>query len=176
MPPVMIPPRYRSWTLGLYLLAALLFLQPFIEAAAATWPPRLGEVGWRFASVGILYTMLPTLLFSLLLAATAAFLLEHRTVLRVIGAAALVLAVAIVLLSTGFVLDAVQLRRIVRPDARGGYDLTTVKALVTAIVAITGCAMLGVGAFRATRRLAGPERSRRRAGEGLLIGQEGRRG
>jgi hypothetical protein len=173
----MIPARYRPWTLGLYPLAGLLFLQPFIEAGAATWPPRLAEVGWRFASVGILYTMLPTLLFSLLIAAIAAFLLEHRTPLRIVGVAALVLAVAIVLLSTGFILDAVQLRRIVRPDARGGYDLTAIKALITAIVAITACAMLGVGAFRATRRLPGQERTRRRtAGEGLLIGQERRNG
>jgi len=168
-------PRLQPWLYGLYALALLLFVQPFAETASASWPPRLDEVGWRFAAVGILYTMLPTLLFALLIAATAAYLLGHRTGLRIIGVVALVFAVAVVLLTAGFVLDAVQLRRIVRPEARGGYDLASVKAIIAALVAVVGCAMLGVAAFKVTRRFAAVEGVRRRtAGEGLLVGRESR--
>ena len=172
----LIPSRTRRWTFGLYALALLLFLQPFAETASTVWPFRFGEVGWRFAAVGILYTMLPTLLFALLVAAIAAYLLGHRTALRVDGVIAMVLGVGILLLTVGFVLDAVQLRRIVRPEAKGGYDLTVIKALVTAALALVGCAMLGVATFRSGRRLVPPGGDRRRArgGEGLLVGQQPR--
>ena len=171
-----VPPKLRPWLFGLYALAVLLFLQPFIEAFSATWPPRAGEVGWRFAVTGILYTMLPTVLFSLLIAAVAAFFLGHRTGLRLVGVVALVLGVVVILLTASFTLDALQLRRIVRPEAKGGYDLAGMKAVITALLAIAACTALGVGAFRATRRI-GPvvvER-KREPGEGLLVGQRGHR-
>ena len=168
----LIPHHARRWTFGLYALALLLFLQPFIETTSAVWPFRFGEVGWRFATVGILYTMLPTLLFALLIMAIAAFLLGHRTVLQIGGVLALILGVAVILLTSSFALDALQLRRIVRPDARGGYDLAIIKTVVTALIAIAACTMLGVGAFRATQRLGVPGAARRRdAGAGLLVGQ-----
>lgn len=168
-----IPARFRPWMYGLYALALLLFLQPFVETAATSWPPRFGEVGWRFASVGILYTMLPTVLVALVVAAIAAFLLQHRTMLRIVGVISLILGVTVFLLTIGFILDAVQLRRIVRPEAQGGYDLTGIKALITAVIAIVSCTMLGIGSFRATRRGLGvPVARRAAAGEGLLIGQQ----
>lgn len=171
-----VSPKLRPWLFGLYALAVLLFLQPFIEAFAATWPPRASEVGWRFAVTGILYTMLPTVLVALLIAAVAAFFLGHRTGLRIVGVIALVLGVVVILLTSSFALDALQLRRIVRPEAKGGYDLAGIKAVVTALLAIASCTVLGVGAFRATQRLPAPEASRRRgAGEGLLVGQRGHR-
>ena len=169
-----VSPQLRPWLFGLYALAVLLFLQPFIEAFSATWPPRTGEVGWRFAVTGILYTMLPTVLFALLVAAVAAFFLGHRTGLRVVGVVALVLGVSVLLLTASFALDALQLRRVVRPEAKGGYDLAGIKAVVTALLAIASCAMLGIGAFRATQRIGAPSVSRKRApGEGLLVGQRG---
>jgi hypothetical protein len=171
-----VSPRLRPWLFGLYALAALLFLQPFIEAFSATWPPRTAELGWRFAVTGILYTMLPTVLFALLIAAVAAFFLGHRTGLRVVGVIALILGVVVTLLTASFVLDALQLRRIVRTEAKGGYDLAGIKAVVTALIAIASCAALGVGAFRATQRSGAPGPSRRRAaGEGIVIGQRGHR-
>ncbi len=171
-----VSPQLRPWLFGLYALAALLFLQPFIEAFAATWPPRAGEVGWRFAVTGILYTMLPTVLFALLIAAVAAFFLGHRTGLRVVGVVALVLGVVVILLTASFTLDAVQLRRIVRTEARGGYDLAGIKAVVTALLAIASCSALGIGAFRATQRIGPAPVARKRApGEGLLVGQRGPR-
>lgn len=172
MPSPIVPPKLRPWLFGLYALAALLFLQPFIEAFSATWPPRMEEVGWRFAVTGILYTMLPTVLFALLIAAIAAFFLGHRTGLRVVGVISLILGVVIILLTASFALDALQLRRIVRTEAKGGYDLAGIKAVVTALLAIASCAALGVGAFRATRRVGATGGSRRRrGGDALLVGQ-----
>ena len=171
-----VSPKFRPWLFGLYALAALLFLQPFIEAFSATWPPRAAEVGWRFAVTGILYTMLPTVLIALLIAAVAAFFLGHRTGLRIVGVIALVLGVVVILLTASFSLDALQLRRIVRPEAKGGYDLAGIKAVITALLAIASCTALGVGAFRATRRIGPAATERRRGpGEGLLVGQRGHR-
>lgn len=173
---VIVSPQLRPWLFGLYALAALLFLQPFIEAFSATWPPRTGEVGWRFAVTGILYTMLPTVLVALLIAAVAAFFLGHRTGLRVVGVVALILGVVVILLTASFSLDALQLRRVVRPEAKGGYDLAGIKAVVTALLAIASCTTLGIGAFRATQRIGSPTAARKRApGEGLLVGQRGHR-
>ncbi|HEU4828186.1 MAG TPA: hypothetical protein VFT04_03220, partial [Gemmatimonadales bacterium] len=95
------------------------------------------------------------------------------TGLRVVGIISLVLGVVVLLLTVSFALDALQLRRIVRTEAKGGYDLAGIKAVVTALLAIASCAALGVGAFRATRRIGAPSGARRRAaGDALLVGQQ----
>lgn len=164
--------KARPWLLGLYPLALLLFLQPFIEALGATWPVRAAEVWWRFAFTGVFYTMLPTLLVALLIAAGAAYLLRHRVTLRVVGVISIVFSIAIVLLTASFALDAIQMRRLVRPEALGGFDRAAIKALVTAVLASLAGVVLGVGAFRSSRRSAAQALPRRRtAGEGLLVGQ-----
>lgn len=161
----------RPWLYGLYLLALVLLLQPLIETVSATWPVRPSLVGWRFAFTGIFYTMLPTTLVALLIAAGAAYLLRHRVVLRIVAILAVLLGGVIVLLTVSFGLDALQMRKLVRPEAKSGFDMASLKALLTAGIAIIGCIALAFGGFRTSRKPLGAEQRRRQPGEGLVIGQ-----
>lgn len=165
-----VPATPRRWLQGLYFLALLLFVQPFIEAGSNTWPPRLGEITWRFGFGGIFSTMLPTVAFAMLVAATAAYLLGHRKTLRGIGWLALALALMLVFMLAGFGLDAVQLRKLVRAEAVGGFDMAVLKAVFVTLLAIVACIALGLGALRATALTPEPVLRRRAAGEGLLVG------
>ena len=159
----------RPWLHGLYLLALVLLVQPLIETVAATWPVRPSLVGWRFAFTGIFYTMLPTTLVALLIAAGGAWLLGHRIMLRTVAAVSVLLAGMIVLLTVSFGLDALQMRKLVRVEAKSGFDAASLKAVLTAGFAVIACVTLSVGGFRATRKATGERR--RQPGEGLVIGR-----
>jgi uncharacterized membrane protein YraQ (UPF0718 family) len=161
----------RPWLHGLYLLALVLLLQPLIETVAATWPVRPSLVGWRFAFIGIFYTMLPTVLVGLLIAAGAAYLLRHRGVLQVVAVLAVLLGGVIVLLTVSFGLDALQMRKLVRPEAKGGFDMASIKALLTAGIATIACIALAFGGFRTGRKPLVTEHRRRQPGDGLVVGQ-----
>jgi chromate transport protein ChrA len=156
---------------GLYLLALVLLAQPLIETAAATWPLRPGLVGWRFAFTGIFYTMLPTTMVALFIAAGTSWLLGHRAVLRTVAVLTVVLGGVIALLTVSFGLDALQMRKLVRPEANAGFDAASLKALLTAGLAIIACVSISIGVFRATRRPAGTAHRLRQPGEGLIIGR-----
>ncbi len=171
MPTVHQPLRARPWLFGLYLLALVLLAQPLIETAAATWPLRPGLVGWRFAFTGIFYTMLPTTMVALLIAAGAAFLLGHRGVLRTVAVLTVILGAIVVLLTVSFGLDALQMRKLVRQEAKSGFDAASLKAVLTAAFAVIACVTLSVGGFRASRKPAGAAQRRRQPGEGLVIGR-----
>lgn len=171
MPTNTLRHRARPWMHGLYLLALVLLAQPLIETAAATWPLRPGLVGWRFAFTGIFYTMLPTTLVALLIGAGTAWLLGHRAVLRTVAVLCVVLGGIIVLLTVSFGLDALQMRKLVRAEAKSGFDAASLKAVLTAGLAIIACLSISIGGFRIARRPAGAPHRRRQPGEGIVIGR-----
>lgn len=162
----------RPWVHALYSVALLLLLQPIAETMAVGWPVRLGEVGWRFGVTGSFLTLLGTFAAGLGLASLAAYLLGHRLVLRTIGILAIVLACVITMILASFALDWVQLRRMVRADVKGGFDLAAVKSLVAALLGIIAFAAMGWTGISASRQPGASRQARRRtsAGEGIVIG------
>jgi hypothetical protein len=57
-----------------------------------------------------------------------------------------------------FALDVLQVRSIVRPAVRGGFDLTAVKAVFTGLIVMVTLVLISIAAFRNVI----PEPSRRR--------------
>jgi len=77
-----------------------------------------------------------------------------------------------VLGTASFMLDYVQLRRMIRPDVKGGFDLAALKAAASALLAILALTFVGIGGIRASRLPADKRAPRRReTGEGLIVGQ-----
>jgi hypothetical protein len=103
----------------------------------------------------------------------AAWLLGHRLVLRVTAIVSLVLAVCLVLGAASFALDYVQLRRLVRPDLAGRFNMTGIRAGTSMLLAIIALTALGWCGIRASRVRAGKGKAERRtrAGEGLIVGR-----
>ena len=165
------PLRPRTWLPAVYLLALVLMVLPFVETIAGGWPPRPGEVSWRFGTVGIFANFLGTLFLGLLIGAVTAHLLGHRIVVRALGLVSIFLGLMLVLGMAGFALDYLQLRRMVRPELKGKFDVESIKAAITTFFAIAAALVLGIGGLRASRP---PERGevthRRTKGEGLVVG------
>ncbi len=162
----------RPWLRGLYALGALLIVQPLAEVIAAAWPLRFSEVGWRFGVTGSFQLLISTFVVGLGVVVLTAYLLRHRLVLRTTAILALGLAVILVLATASFALDYVQLRRMVRPEIRGGFDLAGAKAGVSSLLSILALAVLGYTGIRASRvAVTGRTQRRAEAGEGLIVGR-----
>jgi hypothetical protein len=161
----------RPWLLGLYGLGALLVVQPPLEVISAAWPLRFGEVGWRFGVIGSFQQLATTFVVGVGLIMLAAYLLRHRLVVRAAAVAALVVVVLFVLGAAGFALDYVQLRRMVRPELVHGFDMTSMRAGVSALLSIVALAVLGYTGMLVSRLPAARRVTRREAGEGLIVGR-----
>jgi hypothetical protein len=161
----------RPWLLGLYGLGALLVVQPPLEVISAAWPLRFGEVGWRFGVIGSFQQLATTFVVGVAVIMLAAYLLGHRVVVRSAAVTALVVVVLFILAAAGFALDYVQLRRMVRPELVHSFDMTSMRAGVTALLSIVALAVLGYTGMVVSRIPAARRVTRREAGEGLIVGR-----
>src|SRR5712692_6641542 len=100
-----------------YLLAALLVVVPLVDYLASIWPPRLGEVQWRYASEGLLAGFLLTPYLGLALASGVAAWREHGRALQWFGRLTRVAVAVLVVVSGDFALNVLQLRETVPPAA-----------------------------------------------------------
>ena len=95
-----------SWTVrGFYVLAVILVLFPLQELFVTVWPFRFAEITWRYAALGLAANFLYRSVAGLALAAALAYWLDQRSVLRLTGVAALLMAALILPLMAAFGLD-----------------------------------------------------------------------
>ena len=141
--------RHIAWPA--YLVAFFLVGAPLLDLAVSIWPLHPRTLMWRWGSWALLSKALLVPVLGSLLAVTAASLLDHwrmQLALAVLnGLAAVLLLVGIAL----FVLDAVQLRGQVIPDAVGSYDVTVFSGLIYSTFALIAFGALSVSAFRVYR-------------------------
>jgi hypothetical protein len=149
---------------AVYPVAALLVLVPCIEVAAGSWPFQTSELSWRFGVAGIVLKTVVTPILGLLLAMGAAAFLEHRRVLRALSAAAMAISAAALLVAATFSMDFLQLRAMIAPQQRAGMTVASATALLMAALAVPAAAALGVGGWKATRRIGAPHAKRVRPG------------
>jgi len=140
----------------LYVLALLLVVTPPIDVLANVWPIRLGEVSWRYGTVGASSGYLLTPLLGLGLACLLAIVRRQRTMLRVMVVVCLVVGVTLVVAAIDFALDAAQLRHTVPTTpalARWAFDVGAAKAIFKNLSAAVGLLWLGLATRRARRAL-----------------------
>ena len=134
-----------------YGAAALLVLFPTLETVLAVFPFRPGEVAWRYGALGLWSRATMTPLIGLVLALAAATLLGHRRVLAFLAWGSLTLALFQIGASAAFVLDTVQMRPQVRPEAAAAFDVSAVVALVKILAAAALLLLVFVQGRRAGR-------------------------
>lgn len=150
----------RLYPLG-YGFATALLLGPTTDLLVATYPWSPDLISWRFGALGLLGNalILPTIAVGV--AAITAGVLGHRRVLRSIAVAA---AVGSVLLVAGLVmlmLDALQLRSNIRPDALAGYDFGALRVGVNYLLASALGLWIAFSGWITSTRQAVAERRRR---------------
>ena len=133
-------------------MAALFVLLPSIDGIISILPLKLRDVSWRFGASGIMSRALLEFFFGLVVAYAIALLLQHRIVQR--GLAWLSAAIVIILLAVLllFLLDALQLQRQFPPEARTAFYYALGSAVLKYCAAIVTALILGVSAWRSSRR------------------------
>jgi hypothetical protein len=144
----------------LYLVAIVLVVIPAIDFLLSVPEFDPGNVQWRFAAVGLLsgYTLTPIL--GLALAFVISAILKQHRVQRILVIACLTTGVVLLVLSAGFLLDALQLRIAVPLDGRAAFNSAWHRAMLKHVLSAAALVYLGWGArrmIRPWRRPRGPK-------------------
>jgi hypothetical protein len=134
-------------TTSAYLVAITLILYPILDTVLAVWPLR-PETTWRFGATGLLSRTLMTSSLGLLLTMVIALVAGHRMALRAAAVASAVAAVTLLVLSGLFMLDALQTRANVNPQAKTAFDVASAVALIKTVLGAALAAGLAVGGWR----------------------------
>lgn len=107
----------------LYLAGAALVIDQALILASSIMPFSPGAAQWRFGAVGLATGRVTPLLLADTVIILAAVWLGHRTMLRVWALLHLALVVAFLLALGSFVLDTIQVRQQLVPEAQTGMLL-----------------------------------------------------
>jgi hypothetical protein len=118
----------------LYAGAAVILVVEVIEILAMVLPPHGGVASWRFGLFGITVSRMPMFVLADAMFLAAALVLGNRRTLLFAAALHLALAVLVLPAMALYSLDALLLRRAVRPQIRMSFDLTAIRALTVALV------------------------------------------
>ena len=144
-----------------YLLFFLLFLFPVSDFLSAVLPMQFGSVQWRYGSVGMMGAVLASPVMAIGFSMILAFLLQHRTTLRILSMVCFAGILFLMLAMISMALDVVQLWQ-ARP-AEGVASLKVAGA-ITEMKLFSGALALTLFGF------AGWIASRRDEGEGSREG------
>jgi hypothetical protein len=132
-----------------YAVGLMLILIPAIELAITSWPPQPGLLNWRFGAVGLVANSLLFPVIGLGILLFTAELLGHARVQRGLSVFAAFGCVLLIAAMAVFALDVLQLRSLVRGNARVGYDAVVVKATLNLGIAAFAWGALAVLGIRA---------------------------
>lgn len=163
-------PRGRTIVWAIYAVALILLVSPLIDLIGAVWPPRVGEVSWRFGAFGLATSALVSPILGLAMLKIGGVLLEHRRFVRVVAGVDLLLLLLLLGGIVFFALDFLQLRATLAASSLGQYDLAGFKAAVNGLLDLIVLGWMGVAGLRAS---AGPDKgsvAHARREEGLIVG------
>lgn len=135
--------RQRTMLSAVYPILAVMIVHALAEVLVSITPLRLDDVTWRFGATGLIIGAMPTVALSTGLMLGLAGLLDHRIGARWLGLWAILVAVVVGVCVISFGLDALQVRRMIREDAKPGFDDASLKSLV--VVVLFAPAMLWAG-------------------------------
>lgn len=150
-------------------VALLLVLVPLVDISLRSMAAEVGSLQWRFGAVGLLFGNLGTIILGLSMAGVIAVVTENRTLLRVIGAVSLVLALVLLALLALFALDAVQIRRLVAVPAKRQVLLSSLGAMFSATFGVVALAIGGRAALKASRGTTASAERRTKAAPSPLV-------
>lgn len=119
----------------LYAVAVLMVVIPAADFLLSVASPQPSSVQWRFAAVGLLSGFTLTPILGLALALVVAGIRRHAVVQWIIVVLCLLSSVLLLVLSTGFVLDVLQLRASVQEQGRQAFQSAWTRALLKHVLA-----------------------------------------
>ena len=163
----------------LYLCAFILFFMPYFQAFAGIWPLQLGALQWRFQATGALSGILMLPFIGMVLGLVIARASGHKGISRLIGVVAAITTVALLIAIGLFLMDALQLRKIVPDKSMMAFNKATFTATSTLLISFVVFAVLTVVSFRGPtgEMKVTPPKTKFKTAKGddtpgLLIGQD----
>jgi hypothetical protein len=141
-----VPPRLEpeeALTGPLYAVAGLLILVPLVDLVMTVPPPEYGNLQWRFTAMGLLSgaTLLP--IVGLALGLVISGYLKQRTIMLTLVIVCLTMAVALLTLSFGFLIDVKQLRFTVPDETRAAFNSAWRRAVIKLLLSGATLAYMG---------------------------------
>jgi hypothetical protein len=146
----MQPNRHRPLLASGYIVAFLWAAFSLIDLVVRLYPLRPEATAWRVGAVGLATLTLATLLLSLFILCTTAYLLQHRLVLRGLAVLSLAGAAALLTVVPFFALDVLELRRLVPAEGHGPFDWGMGRAAVMLVLAAGAFLWIGLTGWKAT--------------------------
>lgn len=150
---------------GLYLFAATLVTSPLVDLLTTAWPPRAGDLSWRYGFMGLAAGYLQTPLLGLVLAAAVAYWQGHAGALRALGAVSVAAAVILLPVLAFWPMDVMQMRALRQPEVQQGVAIGGAIQELKYVFAFVVLGALGTGALRTSAELA---RAQRRDAPGIV--------
>lgn len=140
-----------------YVVALLLIFIPALDFWGTIAPLQLGEIRWRFGSLGIYGGYLLTPLFGSVLAMAMAAMMEHRRVQFAVAVLNLGIAIVTLAAIALFMLDALQIRSELGASSVGPFDLVVVRTSGKMFIVMATFLWLAVAGLRSYRKTRVPE-------------------
>lgn len=118
----------------LYIGAAVILIAELLEISSMILPPHSAVASWRFGVLGITVSRIPSLVIADVMFLAAALVLGHRRTLIMASGAHLLFSLLLVPAMALYTLDALLMRRVVRPELRFSFDATALRALAVTFV------------------------------------------
>jgi hypothetical protein len=150
-PAVRVPTVPRPILLALYVVAVAFALPSLLEFALLSYPYEFGSPQRRFGAIGLIFnSVMFSPIVGILVAVFASLQLGHRRVTRSLAILAFVIAALLIIAAPFFVLDFLQLRAQVVPQAKRAFDWTSAKASFTGALMCLTVLAIGIGAWRSS--------------------------
>lgn len=164
----------RQLSPAVVIIGILFIVMPLAATLMQVWPLHPGAPQWRFGAYGLYANNLLLPAFGLLLLSVWGILLQYRGIVWAALAVAGVFTLILLGASVAFVLDSVQLRAAVNPQAQSAMVRASATALVqtlVALLAMLATAIAGWRAVRSTRPQGEGSTSKRASTPSILAGQ-----
>lgn len=151
-----------------YIAAVSLMVFPiFDQLMQLVSTAKLHDARWRFGAAGLLSNLLVLPVVGLTLVFIIATAFEHRVFQRILSVLCAIAAFGLVAATGVFMLDAIQVRSLMRPEAISSWAVATGTAVAKLGVAILAIALFAVAGFRNSKA---PKQAQRGSGADLLVG------
>jgi hypothetical protein len=127
--------RYPKLVWPAYLIAFMLIAIPLFDASMSVFPFALGSEQWRFGAIGLISNAFIIPAAGLLIALVTALTFGHFGFLRVLGFLCLFGSAGFFILLLLFVLDSVQVRMNITPQAKLAFVVASITAGAKLILA-----------------------------------------
>lgn len=137
--------NYRQLAPGAYLVAFLLFFIPLFDASLSLAPWHIESSQWRFGAFGLLSNALMLPAAGALVAVAAAVAAAQVRMTKVLAILCWITVVVLAVSTVLFALDAMQSRRMIRPEMSLSYYVASATALGKLVLGLLSFLFLARG-------------------------------